>query len=288
MSGDTAIGHVKWTFSDDCLGAVRFPSGGTGAMIDGDRGFGWGDLNFTSDRVGNKVDRSSGYFEDPIQRRAYIVVPYVVAAPGGARAIGDLLGGVPGSTYIPLPGEYVRPPVLAEAFESVAPPPAAAPARPLADELGELRESLDLPVSDLARLTGLGRRQFYNLLSGGQTVPATEARIRRVVDAIRDLRDALGGDADRVRAAVLTPVGANSLSLFDAASLGDEALIRETLEALRLRVAGRGIRRTRRAVPRAASPEQRQAKAERIREELDDLSSSEPEIARQGEPGGPD
>jgi hypothetical protein len=284
---DTAAGHVKWTFSDDCLGAVRFPSGGTGAMIDGDPGVHWHDWDPTSDRVGNKVDHGLACFEDPIPRRAYIVVSHMTS-PEESLIYGPLANGL-GSVYVAAPVDFHFDPAALVETSTVSEVvrPLETLASPLADELVEVRRALDMPVSDLARMVGLGRRQFYNLLSGGQTAPATEARIRRVAEAIRELHDSLGGDADQVRAAVLTPVGDKSLSFFDAASTGDEALIREALEALRLRVAGRGIRRTRRAIPRAASPEQRKSRARRMREELNELSSPGPDPVSQGEPGGP-
>jgi transcriptional regulator with XRE-family HTH domain len=287
---DTATRHIKLTFSDDCHGAVRFPSGGTGAMIDGDPGFYWGDWDLTSDRVGNKVD-SSSFFEDPSARRAFVVVDFEWLPKLEAAMFKESIGGGFGSVFMPLPTGPSHPsaptPVVTQDSSAITSVPEGL-TRPLAEELTEIRESLDMPVSDLARMIGLGRRQFYNLLSGAQTVPATESRIRRIAEAIRGLHRELDGDPELVRAAVLTPVGDNSLSFFESASLGDEALLRESLDAMRRRVAGRGIRRTRRAIPRAASSGQRELRHRHIREEIGELPSVRLDPDPQGEQGGPD
>src|SRR5512146_1640313 len=67
---------------------------------------------------------------------------------------------------------------------------AISPAEPLSVVLRRTRESIDIPVVDLARMVGLRRRQFYNLLEGNPTTARTEMRIRRLAAALERLAQA--------------------------------------------------------------------------------------------------
>ena len=88
----------------------------------------------------------------------------------------------------------------------------------------EMRTFIDLPVQDLARMVGVGRRQFYNLLNGETPAMRSsedERRLRLVHDHLKHLSD-VGSDASTLRSAVLTPLPAISgKSFFEVAEAGD-------------------------------------------------------------------
>lgn len=86
----------------------------------------------------------------------------------------------------------------------------------LAELTEQMRGFVDLPVQDLARMCGIGRRQYYNLMRRKAETMKTaegEQRLRLVHHYLRDLHMNLG-NAAAVRAAVLMPLpthGARSL-----------------------------------------------------------------------------
>jgi len=100
-------------------------------------------------------------------------------------------------------------------------------AQPLADVLRDVRAKIDLPVSDVAAMCGIRRRQFYNLLAGRTATPDRERLIRALHEAVNEIDDATRGDVQRTRAAILTPVGSDRVTLFSAALNGEEGAVRE-------------------------------------------------------------
>jgi hypothetical protein len=93
----------------------------------------------------------------------------------------------------------------------------------LADVAEQMRDFVDLPVQDLARMAGLGRRQYYNLMRGKASSMKTsggEKRFRLLHHFLGELQEQLG-DARAVRGAVLQPLGKFELrSFFDVAVEG--------------------------------------------------------------------
>ena len=99
----------------------------------------------------------------------------------------------------------------------------AAPQLDLAEVAVQMRDFVDLPVQDLARMAGLGRRQYYNLMRGKAASMKTsddEKRFRLLHRFLGELHGHLG-DARAVRGAVLQPLGKFELrSFFDVAVEG--------------------------------------------------------------------
>lgn len=99
----------------------------------------------------------------------------------------------------------------------------AAPQLNLAEVAEQMRDFVDLPVQDLARMAGLGRRQYYNLMCGKAASMKTsdgERRFRLLHRFLGELHDQLG-NARAVRGAVLQPLGKFELrSFYDVAAEG--------------------------------------------------------------------
>lgn len=162
----------------------------------------------------------------------------------------------------------------------------SAPLEPLAAVLASMRESIDIPVVDLARMIGLGRRQFYNLLDGNPTSTETEARIRRLAAAIERLAAVTEGGPQTLRAAVLTPIGPDAINFFEVAAAGDDRRLAATVEALLVQIETRGIRRTRRAIPRPVPPGADEQRKRLMRESLADRSTHRPKQGGGADGGG--
>jgi len=98
----------------------------------------------------------------------------------------------------------------------------------LAAVCAEMRALIDLPVQDLARMVGIGRRQFYNLMNGETPAMRSsedERRLRQVHDQLKSLSSVSHGDSS-LRSAVLTPLpDLQGKSFFDAAESGDTQLL---------------------------------------------------------------
>lgn len=94
----------------------------------------------------------------------------------------------------------------------------------LAELTEQMRNLVDLPVQDLARMCGIGRRQYYYLMrrkAETMKTPGGEQRLRLVHRYLFDLHARLGSPA-AVRAAVLMPLpGCSMRSLLDV-SANDE------------------------------------------------------------------
>jgi transcriptional regulator with XRE-family HTH domain len=97
----------------------------------------------------------------------------------------------------------------------------------LAEIVRDLREELDLPAADLAAMFGVRRRQLYNLLRGEATSPPREEAIRALHDIVFRLEGILSGDRQRLRAAVLLPVGPRGETIYSAAASQDVGALRD-------------------------------------------------------------
>jgi hypothetical protein len=103
----------------------------------------------------------------------------------------------------------------------------------LARIVADVRQKVDLPVADIAKICGVGRRQFYNLLQGSTKTATDEGRIRRVHSYLSAIYELLGHDPGRVRSAVLMPLQKQEyLSFFDVAALGNDSKTRAAFEDL--------------------------------------------------------
>jgi hypothetical protein len=127
----------------------------------------------------------------------------------------------PGGAFLPMAGPED------ETVEAAAQVRMSQPS--LAALTEQMRELVDLPVQDLARMCGIGRRQYYNLLSGkaeAMKTPDAEQRVRLVHRYLFDLHERLGSSAT-VRAAVLMPLqGSDMQSLLEVGGNGDVALLK--------------------------------------------------------------
>lgn len=110
----------------------------------------------------------------------------------------------------------------------------------LAELTERMRELVDLPVQDLARMCGIGRRQYYNLMRGkaeAMKTPDAEQRVRLIHHYLLDLHERLGGPA-AVRAAVLMPLqGSDMQSLLEVGGNGDIAQLKWAYDDLDGRIA---------------------------------------------------
>jgi hypothetical protein len=102
-----------------------------------------------------------------------------------------------------------------------------------ADLVMDLRDKIDLPAQDLAHMCGVQRRQFYNLMKDHRPSLSSERHIRLVHAFATKLHRALEERADLVRAAVLTPLGEEPESFYEAAVAQDEGRLRTTYDRLR-------------------------------------------------------
>jgi hypothetical protein len=112
----------------------------------------------------------------------------------------------------------------------------ATPQVELVEVLNALRAQAGLPVSDLAAMLGVSRRQFYNWI-GRENEPDTgqEQRVRRSAALVDELHKRVG-DPRIVRAALLTATSHGSA--FDALTADDLASARAAIGA----VAGERLR----------------------------------------------
>jgi len=125
----------------------------------------------------------------------------------------------------------------------------------LPDALKLARSQAGLPVQDLAAMFGIGRRQFYNLVSGDQTTDDDRvARIARVAEAIGKVSDWVGPNSRRVRTLLLARIEGDSI--FDAAVADDENRLANALE----RAYSAAAQAT--ALPHRVPPSQRATSAE--------------------------
>jgi hypothetical protein len=218
--------ELRYTVAGHCAGMVRFVSGATGMVSSFDlpSGFHW---EPTSDPVVNQVDLYSSAFDEVIG--VVIVPPHLPLLPAHL------------SCRAWQPPAEAAPPLKATS------PPAGPPE--LAQLARRLRELVDLPVSDLAAMIGIGRRQFYNLLKDGSTSAETELRLRHLADRVERLAGVVGEEPAAIRSALLTPVGQPARSMFEVAVGDEHSKLGESFDALMDRIERRGLRQAPRAVP---------------------------------------
>jgi hypothetical protein len=282
----TEAAEHKVTIADEFRDTIYVGSVATGSLLPSRqhcricRSF---ETDPTSDPVRNQVD-SYWLSLDPVE--VYVVIPIIrhIAPMKTLAGLGSVESSIVLSFDTPqLPmspvGLIAGHSFSGELVETTAPPD------PLPDLLVRLRRQLDMPVGDLARMLGLGRRHFYNLSAGGNASRETESRVRTVSAMVTQLHDELD-DAELVRAAILTPVGRSTLTFYEVAERGGIDELRAMLDALIRRIHGRGIRRVRRAVPRRATAQQREERNRRAGEALGDLPPRD--SASRGDPGGAD
>ncbi len=108
----------------------------------------------------------------------------------------------------------------------------------IATAMQEMRTLVDLPVQDLARLCGISRRHFYNLMTGESAPPATlETRIRALHDRLYKLFGSVGEDSRAARAALLSPLSGGR-SAYDIAAGVDLEAIDAAFEELEANLRG--------------------------------------------------
>ena len=121
--------------------------------------------------------------------------------------------------------------------------------------LRQARSQAGLPVQDLAAMFGIGRRQFYNLVSGEQhTDDARAPRIARVTDVVERISEWVGGNTRKVRALLLARLDGDSI--YDAAVADDEHRIGRAVERAYL-LAGEAM-----SLPRLLPPSHRATSGE--------------------------
>ncbi|HSC20476.1 MAG TPA: hypothetical protein VLC07_01995 [Solirubrobacterales bacterium] len=241
---------LRYTFAEHCSHAVRFvpcATGMLGALYLSPQ-FDYGPA--TSDPVRNQVDVYSGAFEEVVG---------VVVMPAQLPLLPTYLWSP--VTELPAPAQ----PATVPADPSTEAPEVAVLAR-------RIRELAGLPVSDLAAMIGVGRRQFYNLLDHGSTSLGTELRVHHLAAQLERLAGIVGEDPAAIRSALLTPVGRPARSLFEVALAWEDSKIEETFGALVDRIERRGLRQVPRAVPRRRAVAARDAS---VREVLGELPAIE-------------
>ena len=77
-------------------------------------------------------------------------------------------------------------------------------AQPVNELASQMRDLVDLPVQDLARMCGLRRRQYYNVMSGEAASTRSEQLMRLLHAELTALWQELDSDPALVRSAVLT------------------------------------------------------------------------------------
>lgn len=265
----------KVMLRDDWLTALHVPSGATGSMFDVDclPSFQWSP---TSDAVSNCVDELARNFVG--SRRAFMIFHalddrrFEFVRPRPIHMHREPLAPDPESFVVALRIASQPMGEGSSAIPSVEELPAEAALEAVAKRL---RDRIDFPVADLARMIGIKRRQFYNLLGGGSTGLETESRLRLLDQLTERIVAVVGDDPRKMRAALLTPVGEEAASLFEASLQDDEPRVRRTAEALFERIETRGVKPSRRVIPRATAAATRAERLRRAHEIAEDASIAE-------------
>jgi hypothetical protein len=150
----------------------------------------------------------------------------------------------------------------------------AAPQLDLAEVAEQMRDLVDLPVQDIARMAGIGRRQYYNLMRGKATsmrTTADERRFHLLHRLLSELHRQVG-DPRAVRGAVLMPVeGLGFRSFMEVAAESADAL-QPAYDALAVALSAGETSRRRPLPPSAKMP----ADDERLAEAADFLRDYRP------------
>jgi hypothetical protein len=197
----------------DEFGNVVFDPGFTGAASRG------ADSPYFSqlDNLQNEALLYGQYAPEPVRGRVLLVIVDAVYT----------VGGWPVSAAAVEPAETVAELITAEPVSG---------ALSLAEATEQMRHLVDLPVVDLARMCGLGRRQYYNLLRGKVTTmktPQAEQHIRLMHSYLQEMNGVFDGDVSKVRSALLMPLEAyGHASFLDIASAGDPGRTQTAYAAL--------------------------------------------------------
>jgi hypothetical protein len=268
--------ELRYTLADHCSGVIRFASGATGSILDSDLPPGFEREAFTSDPVCNQVDLYTRPYEDVYGVVVVQVGSGIPLLPPSLSSSFDLLGGNAAGYVVPAVPVHL-PAAAAPVLINATPGPPE-----LAGVTRRVRDLAGLPVNDVARMVGIGRRQFYNLLEHGSTSPETELRLRHLAAQLERLAGVVGEDSAAIRSALLTPVGEPPRSLFEAALASEDSSLGAIFDALLNRIERRGLRQVRRAVPRRRATEAGEQAPDRLRKALDSL----PTIDLDPEAGG--
>lgn len=146
-----------------------------------------------------------------------------------------------------------------------------APIETTADAAKDLKSWLALSVRDVARMVGVKRRQYYNLMNGDKPNSGTARRLIEVREALRPLYEASGDDPEVLRNVILTPIRGLGTSLFQAAVDDDRLSLRAASDQMLGRVV-RGVTFGDRPVP---PPIETPNERDRAREVIEDTPPAE-------------
>jgi hypothetical protein len=151
--------------------------------------------------------------------------------------------------------------------------PAEAVLLDIPEALKRARSQAGLPVQDLAAMFGIGRRQFYNLVSADQTTDDERAvRIARVTEAVGKVSEWVGPNSRKVRALLLARIEGDSI--YDAAVADDDLRLEQALERA-YSAAAQAATLPRRLPPsQRSTPEEAQAIRDYLRATRDDSSAA--------------
>jgi hypothetical protein len=216
----------------------------TGAASRGAHGLYFSQL----DNLQTAILLSGSYTPDPVRGRVVFIT--VTSRELGAWPVAVAAEPTVEVIKAPVVGHAVSA-ALPAALGAITPASRAATADPvpglsLADVTQDLRRLADLPVQDIARMCGVGRRQYYNLMRGtAETMKTAQAEqhIRLLHCYLQELSQELGDDASTVRSAVLLPLDAfERRSFHDVAAAGNDEELKRAYEVLSTELAaGRGV-----------------------------------------------
>lgn len=185
------------------------------------------------DNLADMVLISTPYAPDPVRERVVFVTISVHPADLQSLLVAPAL-----ATPVALDPPKTKP--GARAVSRASGDVATISGLSLADVTSQLRAAVDLPVQDIARMAGIGRRQYYNLLKGKAEAmkrTAGEQRLRLVHQQVAELAGVCQSPA-QVRAALLMPLaGQQRRSYFDVAETGDTDGMHAAFDELRALVA---------------------------------------------------
>jgi len=201
------------------FGRVALDSQFTGAASNGP----FGPYFSQMENLDDMVLIYTNYAPSPVRgREVYVIVkalPWTFNAP----------------EVLPEPCARIKKAAVPFALEAPTPTTEVAGELSLADVAVQMRNAVDLPVQDLGRMAGVGRRHYYNLLQGKAQVMKRsddEARLRLLHSQLMALSDQLTSPAS-VRAAVLMPLPENGqASFFSVAETGDVASMKSAYDEL--------------------------------------------------------
>lgn len=170
-----------------------------------------------------RLEKANVYIESgPTGRSAYWPTSLAFVHPDCATT--DVALNRVDLLWLPHAGQLIRYSIELDAdFES-----------PLSEVAKSLRAEVDLPVSKIAEMCGIGRRQFYNLLDGTTAASRNEDWIRALGESVGTIFHAYGEDPEVVRDVLQRPV--DGTTYVDAACEQDQFGLRSAHEAALMRI----------------------------------------------------